>query len=214
MPNIYFVRHGETSWNRRGTYQGDTNVPLNHRGLMQAELCAAKLKDVNFKKIITSDLSRALTTASMIKEFHDESSFKIDSRLREVNFGDWEGLTFEEIEERWPGMIMAMYSGSDEIEFPNGESFEEMQTRAWEAVVEALEDCEEEDNILVVCHGGTVRALLCRAIDLSLKYAWNFRQGNTAISIVEYYGDGYFNTIQLLNDTSHIDNMKGSNLCG
>lgn len=214
MINIYFVRHGETSWNRKGTYQGSTNVPLNNRGLEQAQLCAKRLSNINFSKIITSDLSRALTTASTIHEYHKTASFKIDERLREIDFGNWEGLTYNEISQKWPGMIEDMYEDSADMKIPGGESFAQMQTRAWNAVKDAITTCQDNDNLLVVCHGGTIRALICKALHISLKHAWNFRQGNTAISIVQYYDDGNFNALNLLNDTAHIDSMKGDNICG
>lgn len=214
MINIFLVRHGETTWNRKNTYQGSTNVPLNERGLKQAILCAKALKDHQFSKILTSDLSRALTTATTIAQYHPKAEFIVDIRLREINFGDWEGLTYEQISEKWPGMIEEMYANSANLQLPNGESFVQMQDRAWLAIKDGLKNLNDGDNILIVCHGGTNRALICKALNMSLKHAWNFRQGNTAISHIEYYDDGDFNTLQLLNDTSHIDCMEGENICG
>ena len=104
MKTLYIIRHGETEWNKIGRYQGITDVPLNDNGIAQAKACANALKDVHFDRILSSDLSRALVTAETIRG-NRNVDITVDSRLREIDFGDWEKLLFSEIEERWPGLI-------------------------------------------------------------------------------------------------------------
>ena len=210
MKTLYIVRHGETEWNKIGRYQGITNVPLNENGIAQAKACGNALKDVHFDRILSSDLSRALVTAETIRG-NRQLEIKTDERLREINFGDWEKLLFTEIEERWPGLINQMYRRPDIVKVPNGESFQEVQDRAWSAVSDFLNENNEDETILITCHGGTIRTILCKLLNISISHCWNFSQGNTAINRVFYNGMGEsdHNILNLLNDTAHVDNLRG-----
>ena len=210
MKTLYIVRHGETEWNKIGRYQGITNVPLNENGIAQAKACGNALKDVHFDRILSSDLSRALVTAETIRG-NRQLEIKTDERLREINFGDWEKLLFTEIEERWPGLIDQMYRRPDIVKVPNGESFKDLQDRAWSAVSDFLNENNEDETILITCHGGTIRTILCKLLDISISHCWNFSQGNTAINRVFYNGMGEsdHNILNLLNDTAHVDNLRG-----
>ena len=210
MKTLYIVRHGETEWNKIGRYQGITNVPLNENGIAQAKACGNALKDIHFDRILSSDLSRALVTAETIRG-NRQLEIKTDERLREINFGDWEKLLFTEIEERWPGLINQMYRRPDIVKVPNGESFQEVQDRAWSAISDFLNENNEDETILITCHGGTIRTILCKLLDISISHCWNFSQGNTAINRVFYNGMGEsdHNILNLLNDTAHVDNLRG-----
>ncbi len=210
MKTLYIVRHGETEWNKIGKYQGITDVPLNENGIAQAKACGNALKDVHFDRILSSDLSRALVTAETIRGSR-QLEIITDERLREINFGDWEKLLFSEIEERWPGLIDQMYRRPDIVKVPNGESFQEVQDRAWSAVSDFLNENNEDETILITCHGGTIRTILCKLLDISISHCWNFSQGNTAINRVFYNGMGEsdHNILNLLNDTAHVDNLRG-----
>ena len=210
MKTLYIVRHGETEWNKIGRYQGITNVPLNENGIAQAKACGNALKDIHFDRILSSDLSRALVTAETIRG-NRQLEIKTDERLREINFGDWEKLLFTEIEERWPGLIDQMYRRPDIVKVPNGESFQEVQDRAWSAVSDFLNENNEDETILITCHGGTIRTILCKLLDISISHCWNFSQGNTAINRVFYNGMGEsdHNILNLLNDPAHVDNLRG-----
>ena len=135
MHTIYLVRHGQTEWNSSGFYQGFTNVQLNQTGIIQAEAVAKELTSVHFDSIISSDLDRARITAEKILGDR-QIPFKTDERLREINFGDWEGLTYDQIEAKWPQSIYTMYRRPDEVKISNGESFQDVQERAWQAVTD------------------------------------------------------------------------------
>ncbi|ETS93584.1 alpha-ribazole phosphatase [Veillonella sp. AS16] len=210
MKTLYIVRHGETDWNKMGKYQGITDVPLNENGLAQAKACGEALSHVHFDRILSSDLSRALVTAESIRR-NRLIPISTDKRLRELNFGDWEALLFSEIEERWPSLIDEMYLKPHIVRVPNGESFKELQERAWAGLEEFISANDEEETLLITCHGGTIRTLLCKLLDISISHCWNFSQGNTAINRVFYNGMGEFdhNILNLLNDTAHVDTLQG-----
>lgn len=210
MKTLYIVRHGETDWNKMGKYQGITDIPLNENGLNQAKACANALKDVTFDRILSSDLSRALVTAETIRGDRT-TSIKVDKRLRELNFGDWEAMLFSDIEARWPGLIDEMYLRPHLVKVPNGESFKDLQDRAWAGLEEFLNFNDEEETLLIACHGGTIRTLLCKLLDISISHCWNFSQGNTAINRIFYNGMGEYdhNILNLLNDTAHVELLQG-----
>lgn len=210
MKTLYIVRHGETDWNKMGKYQGITDVPLNENGLNQAKACGEALKDITFDRILSSDLSRALVTAETIRGDRT-TPITIDKRLRELNFGDWEAMLFSDIEARWPGLIDEMYLRPHLVKVPNGESFKDLQDRAWAGLEEFLNKNDEEETLLIACHGGTIRTLLCKLLDISISHCWNFSQGNTAINRIFYNGmDEYdHNILNLLNDTAHVELLQG-----
>lgn len=210
MKTLYIVRHGETDWNKMGKYQGITDVPLNKNGLAQAVACGKALEHIQFNRILSSDLSRALVTAESIRG-NRSVDIKIDERLRELNFGDWEALLFSEIEDRWPGLIDEMYRRPDTVKVPNGESFKELQDRAWAGVFEFISENDDDETLLITCHGGTIRTILCKLLNIPISHCWNFSQGNTAINRVFYNGMGEYdhNILNLLNDTAHVELLQG-----
>lgn len=210
MKTLYIVRHGETDWNKLGKYQGITDVPLNENGLAQAKACGESLKNVIFDRIISSDLSRAVVTAESIRR-DKKIPIHQDKRLRELNFGDWEALLYTEIEASWPGLIDQMYRRPHIVQVPNGESFKELQDRAWAAVYDFINENDKDETLLITCHGGTIRTILCKLLDIPLSHCWKFSQGNTAINRIYYNGMGEFdhNILNLLNDTSHVECLSG-----
>lgn len=207
MNTIYLVRHGETEWNYTGKYQGQTDVPLNERGILQAQQCSLAMNEITFDKVICSDLSRAYITAKMIVGSRNVDIVK-DKRLREINFGAWEALTYKEIDAKWPGAIEEMYRHPERLRIQDGESFQDVQERAWQALEETIHTTQDGDTILVVAHGGTNRTIICKLLNLPLDYSWNLSQGNTGISRLFYYGMGAedHNILNMLNDTKHIEN--------
>lgn len=210
MNKIYLVRHGETDWNYTGKYQGSTNVPLNAKGLEQADKCAQALSSVKIDRIIASTLDRAVITAKKIQAKQPkEVPLKLDYRLQEVNFGDWEGLTYDEINAKWPGEIEVMYRKASQVKIQNGETFQQVQDRAWNALKDEIDDAGEDKTILVVCHGGTIRTIICKLLNLPLDYSWNLSQGNTAITCMYYYGMGKddHNLLYYLNNLNHIQGL-------
>jgi broad specificity phosphatase PhoE len=146
MTTILLARHGETDWNRDGRCQGWDDVPLNEAGREQARELAQRLADVPFDAVYASDLARARETAEIVAAPHGVP-VAVDPDLREMDFGSWSGLTATEAAERFPG-----------VERHDGET----QERHRERVVAAAERIARENpdrRILIVSHGGSLRAL-------------------------------------------------------
>ena len=146
MTTILLARHGETDWNREGRWQGWADPPLNEAGRDQARALAEQLRSTPFDAVYSSDLRRAHETAEIVAAPH-EVPVITERGLREIDVGSWSGLTRSEIEERFP-------DGSR----PDGETREQHLSRVLETV-ERIARAHVGAQLLVVSHGGTMRAL-------------------------------------------------------
>lgn len=200
MTRIIYVRHGQTEWNSSMRYQGHTNVPLDETGRKQAKAAAKRFANMKIDAVYASNLDRAFETASIIAEGLQLPVQSVPA-FREICFGEWEGLTYNEIHEHWPKLLEGLYSTPGDLGIPGGESFEGVQRRATHKVSE-LVAAHPDQTILVVSHGGTLRTILSAALHLNLNYIWNIRQDNTAVNMIDYYGERTI--VSLVNDTSHL----------
>jgi probable phosphoglycerate mutase len=146
--SVVVMRHGQTAYNREGRMQGQLDIPLDSTGHHQAATAAQALVGAGITRIITSDLSRAQSTAATIAEALG-LPLLLDARLREQHYGEWQGLTLAEIAASWPGRREPV----------DGESLPEVAARAVAAVLEHL---PPSGALLVVTHGDTARGLLGR----------------------------------------------------
>lgn len=204
MISLYFLRHGQTEWNLSGKFQGSTDVALSPLGIRQADAAAAWFDDVRLDAIYTSPLTRARMTARKVAERKNLPLVEMPD-FRELCFGEWEGLTYEEINTRWPGAIDALYKKPDGLRIPGGETFDEAEARTMRGLREILASGDGE-NFLIVSHGAAIRTMLCGLLDLPLRMSWNLCQGNAAISRVDHYGEG-MNWLYLLNSQEHLKTM-------
>lgn len=167
--NIYFVRHGETEWNKEGRLQGWLNSELTENGKKQAAILREQLQ-VSFDKIYSSPSKRAVDTAMIIT--NDEKSIILDNRLKEIHLGSWQGRLISDIEKEDADRY-AVYCHSPEQYIPdNGESIEQLKMR----MGDFLQDClqEQAENVLVVTHGVSIRALLLAVYNWPINKIWDF----------------------------------------
>jgi broad specificity phosphatase PhoE len=154
--DLLLVRHAESEWNAAGRWQGWADPPLTEGGEGQARAAAGELKGAGLEAVVASDLQRARRTAEIIAHHLDLGTVEVDEGLRERNVGDFTGLTREEIEARWPGVLAEWRQGRVE-RAPNGEGHEFL-----ERVLAALGRLAERyrgRRVLVVAHGGLIRTL-------------------------------------------------------
>lgn len=146
MATILIARHGETEWNRSGRWQGWADPPLNDTGRAQAAELAKQLRATPFDAVYSSDLRRARETAEVVAAPHGVPVV-VDPELREIDIGSWSGLTHDEIRERYPDGTR-----------PDGETREQHATRV-RAAVERIARANLQRRVLIVTHGGTMRAI-------------------------------------------------------
>ena len=129
MMKLLLIRHGQTDWNLLGKYQGQTDIALSGEGIRQADLLAQNFPVDTLDIIYTSDLQRAFMTAERLAEKFSAPLYA-DKALRELNFGAWEGLTYQEIAERWPQEVKNLFGAPEKLQIPEGETFLMLQRRA------------------------------------------------------------------------------------
>jgi len=160
-PRVFLARHGETDDNGPPLrFQGWRDTPLNDTGRAQARELAGRVADMGIASLFTSDLSRALETAEIIGAGVGLEP-QVDPRLREANRGRWEGRLFEEVAAAEPEDYAAWLRAGAGWRFPGGESLQEQSDRVCACVEEIRHGAEHP--ALAVCHGGSIRVMLCRA---------------------------------------------------
>ena len=203
MTKVIFIRHGQTEWNVTGRYQGQSDVKLTEEGRKQAEKLADNFPVAKVDAIYASDLCRAMVTAETIaKKFG--LKVQAEPAFRELSFGDWEGLTYQQIVDKWEEAMANFLQHPDILEIPGGESFPAVQQRAMKRLNELIEKHDGQTSV-VVAHGAVLRTMLTAALHMPLQYLWSIRQFNTAVNIVRYDADAN-PTVELLNSTAHLGN--------
>jgi probable phosphoglycerate mutase len=177
---LTIIRHGETEWNLALRLQGMKNSELTRKGLEQARVAARALKDKKFDRLITSDLKRAVITAEILNEYHHLPVLQ-DETLRERNFGIMEGLTREEIQERYPETFNGYMLRKDTYQIPEGESlvsFYKRVTTGIRHIAQQNKGC----SVLIVTHGGVLDCIMRMIFDYPLSAPRRFSIYNASIN--------------------------------
>ncbi len=205
---ILLTRHGETSWNVAGRYQGQTfDIPLSDAGRGQALALASRLKGVTLARAVSSPLLRARQTAEVVLG-DAVGSLALEPGFMEINHGTWEGRLDEEIRVQDPGMRTAWRKAPHQVTLPGGESLQAVLDRAWPAFHRVCEGLGPEDTLLLVSHDGVNRVLLCRVLGLPLSRVWAFRQAPVCLNLLEGPDPDHL-TVSRLNDASHCTPLFG-----
>lgn len=203
---LLLVRHGETDWNRQTRFQGQIDVPLNNNGRQQSQKAGEFLQEVAIDFAVSSTMLRPKETAEIILKQHPNVKLDLQDGLREISHGLWEGKLETEIEQEFPGELQRWRLVPAQVQMPEGENLQEVWERsvaAWQSIVEAALT-NQFKTVLVVAHDATNKTLLCHILGLSLENFWNFRQGNGAVSVIDYLSgiDG-LPVLQAMNITAH-----------
>ena len=185
MIKLYVVRHGETNSNVRHTCIGHKDVPLNETGIKQAENLAEKFRDIPLDAIYASPLSRAVSTATPTAEMKGIEIIKV-ADLIERDFGDWDDLTYEEIEAKDPELY-AEWRGNPQntgFKIPNGESSDDVHERIGKAVDKIISE-NDGKSVLVVTHLGAARHIISNVLGLTTEQSWRFTLYNATIACLE-----------------------------
>lgn len=201
---LLLVRHGETVWNQENRWQGQADVPLSENGHVQAHRLAQRLRNEGrqIDAIYSSDLSRAFRTAEILGEALGITPLP-EAGWQEMNIGRWSGLTTAEVIARYSEEWERLRAGED-LPRGGGETFAQFQNRLVQ-FVERLLERHADQQVMIVSHGGAVRAFLLYCRQLVME---QFRQiekiGNTGLSEVSIFADKRA-IIHVVNDISHLD---------
>jgi 2,3-bisphosphoglycerate-dependent phosphoglycerate mutase len=199
---LWLVRHGETTWNAVGRWQGHADAPLSELGIAQAHRLAARLAGQHFDAVISSDLSRASDTAKIVAaKLEGAPNVILEPLWREIDVGDLSGITYEESLSRG---LHHRFMPFDQ-RHPNGESSEDLAARASQAV-EHLKLKRVNQRVIVFSHGGTIRRALGVILnEPDAKWVTRFPVGNTSLSRFTIKPDE--NRCLTFNDTAHLEDV-------
>jgi probable phosphoglycerate mutase len=185
---IYLLRHGEIEHGKERRFIGQVDFPLNETGFLQAHVWRQKLKDKVFKKIYSSDLSRALQTAHIIAG-EDQGKVQSLPSLREINLGKWDGLSVIDVQARYPKEWQRRERDLVTFRHPGGESFRDLAVRIG-AVFNQIAQ-EFEGDILIVGHAGLNRVILCQALGMDLANLFRLGQDYGSLNLLDRNRDDW-----------------------
>jgi phosphoserine phosphatase len=197
---VLLLRHAETEWNRERRFQGWRDVPLSATGRGQAESAARLLAATRIDAVWSSPLARARDTAAIIAAPHGLAVQESEA-FREMGFGDWEGLTRDEVRERFPDAHRAWAETPHEAAWPGAETLAAVRARAL-AGLEALRAAHAGQTVCLVSHGITGRILILEALGLGPDRLWSFQLSSTGISELEFRDD--WTTLHRMNSLIHL----------
>jgi alpha-ribazole phosphatase/probable phosphoglycerate mutase len=207
---IYLVRHGETEWNASLKYQGQTDVPLSGKGRQQADLLGKRLDALEIEGFYSSNLIRAYDTAMIISQHHNQEIVKLPE-LKELNFGLWEGMNFNEIKSKYPEEINMLWEKPLHTRVPGGETIDEMIKRTVKAV-KTIVKSHNKGNIVLVSHGGVIRSIVGTVLGMDMNNYWRLRLDNACLNIIDF-PELDKGILMLFNDLSHLESAAASRLC-
>lgn len=204
MARLLLVRHGITEYNSTRRFAGYTDVGLSEEGNIQVEKLRDYLVGDRIDAVYSSDLKRAMVTAQTVSDGHNVDIISCPE-LREVNYGYIEGLTFQEIGQRYPRVAEMVINFNLKLSFPGGESFTGFIERTVK-FLDRLDTHGESETVLVVSHSGPLRTLLCQLLGIEHDSWWQFRFDNASLSIVDTYPRG-----AILTRLNEISFLKAAN---
>lgn len=204
---IILIRHGRVAWNAKSAYAGWTDLPLDQLGEKQAELVSERLKSVDVAAVYASDLMRAKRTGETIAKPHN-LSVNTDPALREINYGEWEGLGEDEIRASYGDKCFEAWKADPEnVSIPGGETFLGLRDRAVPAV-ERIVAAHPGETVVIVAHKSVNRVLICSWLGLNPGRYRQIEQDNVAINSAVF--DGNRVVIETVNDVCHSLAFDGS----
>lgn len=168
--DLYLVRHGQSTWNATGRWQGQADPPLSDHGRAQAFALAGNFPDAAVTHVVTSDLGRARATAEPIAARFGVEPV-VDADLREIDVGSWSGKTRDEIRAEDAASLELYFQG--QVGWTGGESYEAHETRSGRAA-RSLEGLDSDGAVIAVTHGGTMRALILELLQIDPNSRWRF----------------------------------------
>ncbi len=203
MARIWLVRHGETDWNRSGLLQGQTDTTLSETGRAQARALGIRLADQAFNAVYSSDLVRCVETATIVVGDR-KIPVQTDPELREVHLGRWQGLSFQQARQQWPEEYARVDADPLSHAPAGGENRRELRDRMVRAARRIAGKHSGED-VLVVSHGGAMRALLTWVVMADLRASRLIEIDNTGICRFDFYDFGP--VLIGWNDVNHIQKV-------
>ena len=208
MPHLklILIRHGETDFNKGGRIQGQGTQPLNETGVAQAAAAGRAVSEEMPFSLYSSPIARAMQTAGAISEAAHVRAVPLQG-VEELDPGEFEGLTGQQLRQRFPDVMASWDRDAASTEMPGGESLRQVQARAWEAVTKVART-NPDRKVVIVTHNFPIQTIICQALGMPLN---NFRRLSVALGSITRM-DLSDSTAYLvsMNETRHLGNDLGT----
>ena len=184
VTRLLFVRHAQPEETARGRCYGTLDIGLSERGQRHAQLLARTLTDIPLSAIYSSPSKRAIDTAAPLAAVHGLTP-TVNVALREIDFGDFEGCRYGDIERSHPELYQQWMETPTLVHFPGGESYARLRVRAL-AAMETIRVRHSGESAALVAHGGVLRAMLADCLSMPDEAIFRLDQSYGAISIVDW----------------------------
>ena len=198
---LHLVRHGETEWNKLGRFQGQKDIALNARGLAQAQETARAIAQDGEIALYSSPLRRTMQVANEISLLTDVPVVPVPG-VKELNLGELEGVTGEEMRNLWPDVYAAWNQDPGTLAMPKGESLTQLQERTWQSILELEESHSGDDAVVLVSHNFAIRTMIHKLLELPLANFHRLSLSLGSICTVEYTARG--RRLACYNSTGHL----------
>ena len=195
------VRHGETEWNKLGRFQGHTDISLNERGFSQAKETANAAAEWGHCAIYSSPLIRTVQVAEEIAKVTSMAVSK-QPGLKELGLGDLEGVTGEEMRDKWPEVFSVWRSNPEKVSMPNGESLAQLRERCWQAILDIEQKHSDDDSVVVISHNFAIRSIVGELLGVPLEYF--HRMSLNLASVCTFDSDERGRRLTGYNSTGHL----------
>lgn len=199
VKTLYLIRHGQTVGGDEKRYKGSIDVPLSEKGIEQMRKTSDFLKGISLSAVYSSPLSRALKSAEIIAEPYGLKPVVVPD-LRERSFGIWEGMSFNEIKEKYPEEFEAWAANPLKYSPIGGESTIEVRDRVVRVLKDILSNHGNE-KIAIVAHGGVNRVILCHFMGIPLENIFRIEQDFASVNIIEFHEK--YPVVKLINGVFH-----------
>ncbi len=183
---LVLVRHGEPEDAARGRCYGKLDVGLSELGREQVRQTARWLEKIPIMAIYTSPRRRARESAAIIATQKRLADVRVEDRLCEIDFGEFEGMTYDELAMHYPEEYLAWMNRPTEVIFPGGESFEQMRDRVTCATTQ-IRASHTAQTVVLVTHGGVNRIILAESLRMESRDIFRLDQTYAGISMIDYY---------------------------
>jgi broad specificity phosphatase PhoE len=200
MTKVYLVRHGQTAWNLEEVFRGRMDIPLDDTGKQEVHLAGEALKDQTIHAIYSSPLSRSMETAENIAKFQNIPVTPLEAII-DISYGDWEGVSLDDVRKKYPDLYTLWLREPHKVTFPNGESLEQVRTRAMAAINQLIEKHQNE-TIALVAHRVPNKVICCSMLGIENKNFWRIQQDTASTNLFTHKDDQWI--ISFLNDTSYL----------
>jgi len=207
MTEIILVRHGETEWNVAEVFRGQIDIDLNETGVKQATLLSEYLSTSAIEAVYSSPLKRAFKTAEIIAQRH-KLKVNVDPDLIDFNFGKWQGLSHQEVKEKYRDLYATWITHPEQVRMPDGETLEDVSQRVIRVRNKIIEN--HRGTVVIVGHRVVNKVIICALLGLGNSHFWKIRQDTCGISIFSYLNEQFILTKH--NDTSFLRPIAGAPL--